>query len=266
MKSTVIDNTDTKVSRFSFGTASLHHVLGAAKRQRLLNAAYENGITHFDTSPYYGYGISENELGRFRSDKASTITITTKVGLYGPVDSARTTLNIWTYKALGKLYKPYSKPEVDWSVERAEKSLESSLKRIGSDSVDFLFLHEPDIVLLNVDEISEWMEKENERGTVRHWGLAGTKERLLPWLYSSHPLTNILQTRDNLVDKTADFVLEAGRKLQFTSGYFTSHGRSDEGAADDVLLAAILDRNISGSVIVSTRRPERLTVIGQILS
>jgi len=55
----MLPGTGLSVSRLSFGTATLHHHPTTAKRQAFLAAALDHGFTHFDTSPYYGFGMSE---------------------------------------------------------------------------------------------------------------------------------------------------------------------------------------------------------------
>jgi len=258
MLHTVIENTDVRVSRISFGTASLHHLFSASQRQQLLYAAAEAGISHFDSSPYYGYGLAEADLGRFMQGRRDHSTVATKVGLYPFGGEALGTLDVWARKALGKVYPRMSAPEVDWCVQRAAASLNASLKRLQTDYVDFLFLHEPDIVLLDADEFLYWLEAEQSNGRVRYWGLAGSPVFLAPWIRVGHPLSLVLQTKDDLINRTADFVLESGRKLQFTYGYLSSTVRdgSTESIADVVRNA--LMRNTHGSVLVSTRRADRI--------
>ncbi len=247
--------TDVRVSRLSFGTASLHHIFGNTQRQLLLGAAYDIGITHFDTSPFYGYGLAETDLGQFMKGRREDLTITTKIGLYSPGKSAQHSRDVWVRKILGKVHKPYARPVVDWSILKARDSLEASLRRLNTGYVDFLFLHEPDFALTKADEFLRWLEDEQSNGRVRYWGLAGLSVLLKPWLQSGHELASVLQTRDNLVDKNADFIPDNGRGFQFTYGYLSSCPR--EVSAPDVLNQALL-RNKTGSIIVSTRRRERL--------
>ena len=110
MQYLTIRNTNINVSRVSFGTASLHHLLSPKKRNMLLEKALSLGITHFDTSPYYGYGLSEVELGKMLKGQRNDITISTKVGLYPPKNTSYNLFNIWTRKAIGKFYSKLSKP------------------------------------------------------------------------------------------------------------------------------------------------------------
>ncbi|MEI7994208.1 MAG: aldo/keto reductase [Methylococcaceae bacterium] len=260
MQSTMIENTDVRVSRLSFGTASMHHVFSALQRQRMLEAAALAGIRHFDTAPYYGYGLAEADLGVFLQGRRGAFTVTTKVGLYPYGRASHNALEVWTRKATGKIYPKLSAPEVDWHVKRAANSLNGSLKRLKTDHVDFLFLHEPDINVINTDVFLRWLETERAAGKVRYWGLAGEPGRIKPWLTSRHPLATVLQTRDDLMMKSANFILENGRQLQFTYGYLSSIN-TDESAIE-IMRNALL-RNTQGSILVSTRHPERITELAR---
>ena len=82
MQKAVIENTAIPVSRLSMGTASLHLLFSSVQRQKLIQASATAGITHFDTSPYYGYGLAETDLGVFLRGQRAAYTVTTKVGLY----------------------------------------------------------------------------------------------------------------------------------------------------------------------------------------
>ena len=255
MITTVIDNTDVRVSRLSFGTASLHHLYSAQQRQYLLKAVAAAGITHLDTSPYYGYGLAESDIGYFLKGHRNAFTVTTKVGLYPYGRASHNAFEVWTRKATGKIYPKLSAPEVDWHVKRAANSLNGSLKRLKTDYVDFMLLHEPDINVINTDEFIRWLETERAIGKVRYWGLAGVLGRIKPWLTINHPLATVLQTKDELMTKSANFILESGRQLQFTYGYLSSLNANE--SATDVMRNALL-RNTQGSILVSTRHPERI--------
>ena len=85
MKRIPLPGTHLTLSRFSFGTASLHHLGALGKQLRHLRAALEAGFSHFDTAPLYGFGMAERALGRaFGDARSEAVTIATKVGLYPP--------------------------------------------------------------------------------------------------------------------------------------------------------------------------------------
>ena len=260
MQTTLISNTDLSVSRLAFGTGSIHHVFSAKQRQRLIESASLAGISHFDTAPYYGYGLAENDLGVFLQRRRGAFTVTTKVGLYPYGRASHNALEVWARKATGKAYPKLSTPEVDWHVKRAANSLNGSLKRLKTDYVDFMLLHEPDINIINSNEFLRWLETERDLGKVRYWGLAGAPELIKPWLSTNNPLASVLQTKDDLITNSANFILESGRQLQFTYGYLSSN--NNDVLAVDVIRNA-LQRNTHGSILVSTRHPERLTELAK---
>src|SRR2546430_9781672 len=80
----------------------------AAERESGIRRALERGITFFDTAPTYGGGESERLLGRALRAPGEGVAIATKVG-------------------------PHDDPRA---------SLEGSLRRLASDCVDLIQLHE----------------------------------------------------------------------------------------------------------------------------
>lgn len=254
MKTIAIPEANLVVSRLSFGTASLHHLPFSSGRRALLAAAWDAGFTHFDTSPYYGFGIAEHELGRFLKAARREATVATKVGLYAPGGRTSGTLAAWGRKAVGKAFPSISRAVVDWSVARATASLHESLNVLGRDHVDIVFLHEPAPGLLDADEFLRWCTKQKEAGKIKHWGLAGEWPRFSTW--TRHPLAEIVQTRD--LDAAA--LRAAGREPQFTYGALSSAPR---GASVAEALRAALARNPRGSLVVSTRKIGRLKALAE---
>ena len=89
-----------------------------------LRAAYDAGITFFDTSDLYGYGRSEKLIGETLKHVRKNIVIASKVGLLdadGPQD---------------------------FSADHLTESLEKSLARLQTDYLDLYQLHCPSIGLI----------------------------------------------------------------------------------------------------------------------
>jgi len=265
MLSTIIDGVGIRVSRLGFGTASLHHIFGSKARGELLAAAIDSGITHFDTAPYYGYGLAENDLGRIVHKRRSDCTITTKVGLYPQGGFSSTSTNLWSRKLLGKVLPKMSEPRKIWEVNRARYSLYESLKRLKTDYVDFLFLHEPDLNMINTEEMFDWLKAEREKGSIRAWGLAGIRELVEPFLQSEYQLYSVIQTQDSIDTHEADFVFNAGRSLQFTYGYISSARVARQNMSVERVIRSALERNNTGSILVSTQRPQHLYEIAKMV-
>ena len=255
MRETVVAGTDIRVSNLGYGTGSLHHCFRASERQGLLCEAADLGIRHFDTAPSYGLGLAETDLGAFLRGRRSQCTVATKVGLYPPGNGSQHTAAIWGRKALGRVVPSLSSVVADWHVARARESLDRSLRRLGTDYVDFLFLHEPDVNLVAGEEFLDWLRSETGRGRIRVWGVAGARASVAPFVAAESPLAQVVQTLDSLEHRQADFILDHRRPLQFTYGYFSAAGRA---AAEPL---EVLRRNQTGTVLVSTRRIERLKAL-----
>lgn len=258
MQKIMIPETSLLVSRFVFGTASLFSAGTRTRRHCILDAVVAHGLTHFDTAPYYGFGVAELDLAPVLR-RNPEVTITTKVGLYSPGGESQPNLSVFVRKAAGRLFSSLSQPIIDWSLAHARLSLEASLRRLGRDRIDLLLLHEPHHSSLSTEEWQRWLEDEVKSGRVRNFGIAGNTDRLEPFLDVHSPLAGILQTNDSLLGKEADKILERRRPLQLTYGYVRDAKRRGSFDVRTILMQA-LTRNATGAVIVSTRRLERVAI------
>jgi aryl-alcohol dehydrogenase-like predicted oxidoreductase len=137
-----------------------------AERLATIHAARERGVTVFDTAPTYGDGASERLLGRALKANRAEVAIATKVG---PRDDPR-------------------------------RSLEGSLRRLESDYVDLVQLHEP-------LERWEWqIEKLHalvEEGKARAVGLCNATQHQIRRALEIAPLA-ACQAAYNLVDRDVE--------------------------------------------------------------
>lgn len=104
-----------------------------AEAERMMAAAWEMGIRRFDTAPLYGGGLSEARLGRLLQGlPRDAYRLSSKVGRYR--DYAATVTN------------PKQNPGDwhDYSREATLRSVEASLKRLGVDRLDIVFVHDCD--------------------------------------------------------------------------------------------------------------------------
>lgn len=134
-----------RLDRLGFGAAGLGNLLGVVSEeeaQATLQAAWDAGIRHFDTAPHYGLGLSERRLGAFLADMPrEEYILTTKVGrLLVPRPGWAGELD---------LAESYHVPadqqrEWDFSASGVDRSLDSSLERLGLDRVDAVYLHDPE--------------------------------------------------------------------------------------------------------------------------
>jgi aryl-alcohol dehydrogenase-like predicted oxidoreductase len=127
-----------------WGRTSDEESLAAIRRAR------ELGVTFFDTSDSYGWGRSESLLGIVLSRKRQEVVIATKVG------------NI---RASGSFKKDFTKEHIFHAVD-------GSLKRLRTDYIDVYQLHNPTMEELRREHIQEAMDRLQEIGKIRFWGVS----------------------------------------------------------------------------------------------
>ena len=257
MKTVTIPNTNLELSRFIFGTARLFNGGGFRQRQELLFAAVDAGFTHFDTAPYYGFGVVESDLCSVFKEHRD-VTFTTKVGIYSPGGETQSDVVVFLRKAIGRLIKPVSRPIIDFSVTRARLAHEGSLRRTGRETVDIYTLHEPLLTLVATDEWRRWLEACVADGKVRYFGLALTADKLEPFLACNADLGGVIQLCDSLDEREADMLGHYGRPLQITYGYVSAALRKNPKVSVAEVLKRALQRNHDGAVIVSSSKVRRL--------
>ena len=245
-----IANTGIMCSRIAFGTASLHQLFSKSHRERLLWAALDAGISHFDTSPYYGFGLAESTLAALAR---ASVTVATKVGLYSPGAAQASFAQVLGRKLLGRVLPSFSRPIADLSVARARESLLGSLRRMRRERIDLLLLHEPRVELLDSEEWLRWLDTERDRiGAV---GVAGEPARVLPFVERAHPLAAVIQTRDSIRRQEAQSIRRAGRRPQFTFGHVTALDDTTS-ACEALRLTSV--RLPDTVLVMSTRQPGRI--------
>ena len=248
-----LKNTDLCVSRLSFGTATLHHCVTSGERQTLLRYAFDAGFTHFDTSPYYGYGLAEAELGRLPQEIRNRMTVSSKVGLYPPLETTNWPILIGL-KAVGRIRPLWGGPLWNGSLKQADRSLEASLRRLNRDLLDLLFLHEPVWSETLSDAWFPWLESKRSEGKIRFWGIAGPCEKLVDFLDSETPLAQIIQCRDSRPGCEADPCLLRGQSPHLVYGVLRGNPPGD---APEILRWA-LRRHPHASILVSSRKTEHV--------
>jgi len=118
---------------------NLYAPLTEAAAQETLQAAWDGGIRHFDSAPFYGSGLAEQRLGRFLAGRQrDAYTISTKVGrVLEPEPEGQGPDPTFPGR-------PPFVPRFDYSHDGVMRAFESSLRRLGVDRVDLLLLHDID--------------------------------------------------------------------------------------------------------------------------
>jgi len=125
---------------------------GDAVSVRAIRKAYDLGINFFDTAPVYGFGHSEELLGKTLKPFRDKVIYATKCGLR------------WEKKSLGSITKNATRRSI-------LEEIEQSLKRLDTDYIDLYQVHWPDVET-SQEETMETLLKVQEQGKVKVIGVS----------------------------------------------------------------------------------------------
>lgn len=161
MKSRRIGTTDVTVSEVGFGVWTVSTAWWGITDEvfgiRLLQEAYDLGITFFDTADTYGNGRGETILAKALGPQRARITIGTKFGYDFYHHTAR---------------RGHEELPHDWRPEYVRFALEESLRRLGTDYVDLYQLHNPRLDAMQRDDLFATLEALKQEGKIRAYGPA----------------------------------------------------------------------------------------------
>jgi len=208
--------TALQVPVVSFGTGSIGGFFGSVDENAaiaLVSEAIDHGITLFDTSPYYG--LAEERLGKALSPaRRDAVILATKAGRYGRND-------------------------FDFRPERIRQSVQESLRRLNTDRVDILQLHDIEFAPLGPifdDTVAELLRLRQE-GCCRFIGMTGYPVATFTRVLTETPVDVVLTyAKSTLLDDalTTDLVPLARQSgvgvmnaAAVASGLLTPRGPAD---------------------------------------
>jgi aryl-alcohol dehydrogenase-like predicted oxidoreductase len=166
------------VSAIGLGCMNMCHAYGApisdAEAERLLHAALDAGVTHFDTAALYGFGASETLIGKFLSRQRSQFTLASKCGMQG-VD----------VNGDGKLVRV-----IDGRPETLRATCEAALKRLQTDVIDLYYLHRWDKRVPIEDSVGALADLVRA-GKIQTVGLSEVSAATLRKAHAVHPITAV---------------------------------------------------------------------------
>ena len=192
-----------------FGCVRLTSNYTKKQALRNLEVAFDNGISHFDVAPLYGFGLAEGFLGDFAKDKRDKITITTKFG----IEPRHSVLkNLVVQNIVRSLYKAVkgakmqsaanslsatTKTATNFSVAAAEQSLHHSLRELKSDRIDFFLLHEALVSEANNGELLHFLNTKKQEGKIKNFGIASFANSICSDISALNSVHNVLQTNNS---------------------------------------------------------------------
>jgi aryl-alcohol dehydrogenase-like predicted oxidoreductase len=153
MKKRILGNSGLEVSALGFGCMGLSYGYGPATDTQagiaLIRAAFERGVTFFDTAEAYGPGVNEALVGEAVAPFRDQVVIATKFGFVDGV------------VAKGMDSRP----------ENIRAVTEAALKRLHTDRIDLLYQHRVD-PNVPMEDVAGAVKELISAGKVKHFGLS----------------------------------------------------------------------------------------------
>lgn len=187
------------LSRLAFGGApvgNLYAEVDEVAARRTILHAWTGGIRHFDTAPYYGFGLSETRIGdALAGVPRDSYTLSTKVGrVIEDVAGRRGEADGFAVDGRAARF--------DYSRDGVRRALEASLRRLRTDRIDILFLHDigalthgerhPLVLAQALDEALPEMARMREEGLVGAIGIGVNEEAVCLEVMPRFPLDAIM--------------------------------------------------------------------------
>tara|TARA_B100000686_G_C16774720_1_gene967611 strand:- start:496 stop:1440 length:945 start_codon:yes stop_codon:yes gene_type:complete len=157
MKYRRLGRSDLEVSEIGFGAWGIGgepfwRTEGDSASIRAIEKSYDLGVNFFDTAPVYGFGRSEELLGKALKHVRSKIIYATKCGL------------VWEKREIGSISKVAKG-------ESIHQEIDQSLRRLQTDYIDLYQVHWPDDDTPQ-QETMEALLKIRNQGKIRHIGVS----------------------------------------------------------------------------------------------
>ena len=156
---------------------------------QIIRAAYESGVTFFDTAEVYGPFTNEDLVGEALAPMREQVSIATKFG--------------FDLEAGGLNSRP----------EHIKKAVEGSLQRLRTDRIELLYQHRVD-PKVPIEEVAGAIQELVRDGKVLHFGLSEASARTIRRAHALLPLAAV-QTEYSLMnrDPETNGVLDACEEL-----------------------------------------------------
>ncbi len=187
MEHVTIPGTDLRVSRICLGTWAIGGWMwgGTEEKESIktIHAALDKGVNLIDTAPVYGFGDSENIVGK-------------AVEAYGNREklflSTKATLE-WKD---GRVFRNGSR-------ERVMQEVQESLKRLRTDYIDIYYVHWPDCTR-PIAETAKAMRELLDKGTIKAVGVSNFTQDQMEAFRSECPI-HVCQPPYNIFERTIEF-------------------------------------------------------------
>jgi aryl-alcohol dehydrogenase-like predicted oxidoreductase len=187
------------VSAIGLGCMNLSHAYGAPvsaqQGERVLLAAFDQGVNFFDTAALYGFGANETLVGKVMKPHRQKFTLASKCGMQGVEQSDGSKVRV-----------------IDGRPETIKKTCEDSLRRLQTDVIDLYYLHRWDKKVPIEDSVGALSDLVRQ-GKIQTLGLSEVSASTLRKAHAVHPIAAV-QTEYSLWTRNPEIaVLQACREL-----------------------------------------------------
>ena len=187
------------VSAIGLGCMNICHAYGAPvseqQAERVLLAALDAGVTHFDTAALYGFGASETLVGKYLAQHRARFTLASKCGMQGVPNADGVKVRV-----------------IDGRPDTIKATCEDALRRLQTDVIDLYYLHRWD-KQVPIEESVGALGDLVRAGKIRSIGLSEVSATTLRKAHAEHPIA-ALQTEYSLWTRNPEIaVLQACRAL-----------------------------------------------------
>lgn len=170
MQTKTLGKSGLEVSALGFGCMGLSYGFGpATERQeaiKVIHAAFDGGVTFFDTAEAYGPGLNEEVVGEALQPLRDKVVIATKFGFINGVPSQG----------------------LDSRPERIRQVAEESLARLRTDVIDLFYQHRVD-PNVPIEEVAGTVKDLIQEGKVKHFGLSEAGAATIRKAHAVQPVT-----------------------------------------------------------------------------
>jgi aryl-alcohol dehydrogenase-like predicted oxidoreductase len=169
MQNRIVGKSGLEVSALGLGCMGISfgygNVMDKSEAIKLIRAAYEKGITFFDTAEIYGPFTNEELVGEALEPFRKDVVIATKFG-----------------------FKTGTTPGVDSRPENIRAVAEASLKRLRTDVIDLFYQHRVDPAV-PIEDVAGTVKELIKEGKVKHFGLSEAGVQTIRKAHSVQPVT-----------------------------------------------------------------------------
>lgn len=206
MRKVSCGNQGLRVSRLGLGCMGMSWAYGLADEAKALDSLYvalELGVTFWDTADVYGDGRNEELLARVLKTERSRVELATKCGITGRDDDGLT---------------------VNGRPDYIQQACKASMKRLGVDTLDLLYLHRVD-PKIPIEESVGAMGELVSQGHVRYIGLSEAKAETIRKAHSEFPLSAVQSEYSLFTRGVEESILPTLRELKIGLVPYSPLGR-----------------------------------------